>query len=268
MKKVLFWIILLLFTLAVVWFWYPFRSLVIMSVYSRIHERDSIMEKENFSIEIPGGLSTKNRDWYPFVMTFNADSYRARGSEIEGMTILYNFPSFNPLTRTNTFYEIDSIYNSSFYGAYIVQSSTDLPYCYNENGRPNYAELIHAFNYDYKELVLKSLGNDDFEFVVQQFKSKTVDYLGYSDWNMVSAIIETSSVSHEFDGNKRSYLQYGRPFKKPKESFADIIMYGRLYMRFFPEYDSTIIMYIMTPNYDNLNDCDNNILSKSVIKPH
>ncbi|MCD6321416.1 MAG: hypothetical protein J7L77_00135, partial [Clostridiales bacterium] len=153
------------------------------------------------------------------------------------------------------------------YGAYIVQSPSDLPYCYTEEGTLDYGELMHTFKYDYKNLVLESLGNADFKFIVQQFTSDTVDYLGYSDWNMVSATIETNSVTHKFGGYKQSYLQYGRPFKKPEESFADITMYGRLYMRFFPEYNSTIIMYIMTPSYDNLNDCDNNILSKSVIRP-
>jgi len=267
MKKILVVIIILLLMVAIFWFWYPIRSLIVMSIYSGIHEKDSIMTKENFSIDIPGGLSTSNSDWYPFVMTFNADSYRSRGNEIQGMTILYNFPAFNVFTRTNTFYEKDSPYNSSFYGAYVVQSPSDLPFCYTEKGTPAYDEIMQTFNYDYKKLVLESLGDVDFKFIVQQFKSKTVDYLGYTDWNMVSAIVETNSVLHEFDGNKRSYLQYGRPFKKPEESFADITMYGRLYMRFFPEYNSTIIMYIMTPSYDILNDCDNNILSKSVIRP-
>ena len=85
-----------------------------MSVYSTIHEKDSIMAEAGFKIDIPGGLSTKGRDWYPFVMTFNADGYKARGGLIEGMTILYNFPAFNLLSRTNTFYEPDSLYNSSF----------------------------------------------------------------------------------------------------------------------------------------------------------
>jgi len=266
MKKAPLIIILVILITATIWFWYPIRSLFVMSIYSGIHENDSIMEKENFSIDIPGGLSTKNKDWYPFVMTFNADSYRARGNEIQGMTILYNFPAFNPLLRTNTFYEEDSQYNSSFYGAYVVQSPTALPYCYTEEGTLDYDELMHTFKYDYKNLVLKSLGDSDFKFTVQQFTSATVDYLGYSGWNKVSAIIETNSVIHEFAGYRQSYLQYGRPIKKPTINFADITMYGRLYMRFFPEYNSTVIMYIMTPSYEILNECDNNILSKSVIK--
>lgn len=265
MKKPVLFFCLVLIVLAVIWFWYPLRSLFVMSIYSGIHEKESIMDRENFNIKIPGGLTTNSHDWYPLVMTFNADSYRGRGSEIQGMTILYNFPAFNFSTRTNTFYEKDSKYNSSFYGAYVVQSPSNLPYCYKEDGTPNFDELIHTFNYDYKNLVLESLGNADFEFVVQQFKSETVDYLGYSDWVMVSANVKTNSVSHEFNGNKRSYLQYGRPLSKPDENFTKIIMYGRLYMRFFQEYNSTIIMYIMTPSYDILNECDNNILSKSKI---
>lgn len=270
MKKTIAIICIVLIVLSVVWFFYPLRSLLVMSIYSGIHEKDSIMNNEDFNIEIPGGLSTAQKDWYPFVMTFNADSYRARGGEIVGMTILYNFPSFNLKNRTNTFYESDSPYNSSFYGAYVVQSPTELPFGYNENGKPNYSEIMHAFSYDYKNLVLESLGDKEFNFTVQKFNSKpkeTVDYLGYSDWIMISAIIDTNSVSHDYDGYRQSYLQYGRPLKKPNTNFDDITMRGRLYMRYFPEYNSTIIMYIMTTSYDLLNECDSKLLSKSLIIP-
>ncbi len=266
MKKFLAAIVIILTGLMLFWFWQPLRSMVVMSVYSAIHEKDSIMAEERFKIDIPGGLSTKGRDWYPFVMTFNADGYKARGGLIEGMTILYNFPAFNLLSRTNTFYEPDSLYNSSFYGAYVVKSPGDTPYCYMNDGNPDYEEVMYAFKYDYKDLVLKSLGDDDFEFSVQQFKGTTGDYLGYSGWTIINAIIKTNSVTHSFNGPKRSYLQYGRPMIIATEDFKEISMHGRLYMRYFPEYESTIIFYVMAQDYNIVNDCDEKILSKSEIK--
>ena len=236
-----------------------------MSVYSAIHEKDSIMAEAGFKIDIPGGLSTKGRDWYPFVMTFNADGYKARGGLIEGMTILYNFPAFNLLSRTNTFYEPDSLYNSSFYGAYVVRTLEETPYCYTDDGQQNYSEVMQAFKYDYKNLVLESLGDNDFEFIVQQFTGTETDYLGYDGWTMVNAVINTNSVTHVYKGTKRSYLQYGRPMNRTYEDFSRIKMHGRLYMRYFPEYKSTINFYVMAQDRNIVNECDEKILSKSEI---
>ena len=45
-------------------------SLGVMSVYSRIHERESIMAEKGIILEIPGGGETPEADWYPLVMTF------------------------------------------------------------------------------------------------------------------------------------------------------------------------------------------------------
>lgn len=266
MKKAAFIITIFLTAGILIWFWQPIRSLAVMSVYSAIHEKDSIMSNKGFNLDIPGGLTTINRDWYPFVMTFNADNYSARNGEIEGMTILYNFPAFNPVTRTNTFYEIDSSYNSSFYGAYIVATPSGTPFCYMDDGSPDYEEVMHAFKFDYLDLVLKSLGESNFGFSTRHFTGTETDYIGYDGWTVVNATIDTNSVTHNYEESRRSYLQYGRPFFEAQDSFINITMYGRLYMRFFPEYKSTIILYVMAPDYGTITDCDENILSKTEIR--
>ena len=46
-------------------------SLAVMKVYSGMHEKESIMVQKGITLEIPGGSITKEKDWYPFVMTFN-----------------------------------------------------------------------------------------------------------------------------------------------------------------------------------------------------
>lgn len=46
-------------------------SLAVMKVYSGMHEKESIMAQKGITLEIPGGGITKEKDWYPFVMTFN-----------------------------------------------------------------------------------------------------------------------------------------------------------------------------------------------------
>lgn len=87
-------------------------SLSVMSVYSGMHERQSIMEAKGIELSIPGGGATSEADWYPFVMTFNpsAESFcRFIGEANRKLTILYNFPAFDlrlgqglqPLIRSN-----------------------------------------------------------------------------------------------------------------------------------------------------------------------
>ena len=236
-----------------------------MSIYSAIHEKGSLMNEKNFSIEIPGGLTTQQRDWFPFVMTYNADEYRARGGQVNGMTILYNFPAFDPFKRTNAFFEKDSPYCSAFYGAYIINSESSIPYCYTEEGTPDFNEVMHAFKYDYQNLVLESLGKCEFDFTVLNYSAIGSDYIGYSSWTMLNATIKTNSVVHNYSGPMRNYLQYGRPKFYTDIDFPQTTMYGRLFMRYFPEYETTVIFYIIAPDMNVLNDCDLQILSKSKI---
>ena len=56
-------------------------SLGVMSVYSGIHEKNSIMAEKGIELDIPGGDETPEKDWYPFVMTFNPGSSFGREAD-------------------------------------------------------------------------------------------------------------------------------------------------------------------------------------------
>ena len=258
-------IISLVAVIAAALFWNPLRSLAVMSVYSAIHSNKSILADNDFKIKIPGGQATPERDWSPLVMTFNAENFRARSGEISGMTIMYNFPAFDLRTGKNPIYDMDSSFNSSFYGAYVVESSNNVAFGYDAKGEINHDEIMNAFKYDYVNLVLDDLGEKNFEFIIETSVSSDAKYLDYYDWVKVNAKIQTNSVSHFSTGFKRNYIQYGSPPKSIREHFPGVIMYGRLYIRYFPEYETTVIMYVMSPDIDVLNDCDENLLSKSEI---
>ena len=60
-------------------------SLGAMSVYSRMEAEDSYMAQKGVRIQIPSG-----EGWYPFVMTFNADSgFRGfSGGQADRLTII------------------------------------------------------------------------------------------------------------------------------------------------------------------------------------
>lgn len=261
MKRVPYFILMVIMAFGIFWFFPLLRSVSVMSIYSALHENESIMKEAGFNLLIPGGITTPQNDWYPFPMTFNAGEF----TDGARMSIIYNFPAFNGISRSSRLFDEDSTYNSAFYGAYVITKDDGTPYGLTDKW-VNTDEVAHAFEYDYVNLVLKSLGNEEFHFSPVQYETSHIDYLGYSDWIMIDAIINTNSTSHNSDGFKRSYIQYGNPGKKASEDFPLILLLGRLYIRYFEDYNCTIAMYIMARNQEVIIGCDEDILSKSTIK--
>ena len=110
-------------------------SLGVMSVYSGIHERDSLLAKHGVTLDMPSG-----EGWYPFVMTFNPN---------EKLTILYNFPEFDFRLGKgcSRLYDLASPYYSAFYGAYVLEGNRVSP------------ETAGAVaKYDFQQLVLSDFG--------------------------------------------------------------------------------------------------------------
>jgi hypothetical protein len=252
---------MILAALGIFWFFPLLRSVSVMSIYSTLHENESIMKQAGFNLYIPGGIATPQKDWYPFPMTFNAGEF----TDGARMSIIYNFPAFDAISRSSMLYDEDSSYNSAFYGAYVITKDDGTPYGLTDKWI-NTDEVSIAFEYDYVNLVLKSLGNEEFDFSPVQYEASQTDYLGFNDWIMIDAIINTNSTSHNSVGFKRSYIQYGNPGKKASEDFPLILLLGRLYIRYFEEYNCTIAMYIMARNEEVIIECDKNILSESIIK--
>ena len=92
---------------------YLLRSISLMSVYSNLNESQS---NAAFHIKIPGGLITPEKDWYPFVMTFNADkSFQYyTGRENINLSIMYKFPEFSHEAGYIMIYDKISEYYNSF----------------------------------------------------------------------------------------------------------------------------------------------------------
>jgi hypothetical protein len=86
----------------------------------------------------------------------------------------------------------------------------------------------------------------------------------------IRSTIETNSPAHEYKGFKMGYLQYGRPAGRYhyKEDFPIIILNGRVYVRYFEEFQATVVLYTMAPSWNTINEVDNEILSKAVIGFH
>lgn len=286
-------------------------SLSVMSVYSGVHERQSIMEEKGIELSIPGGGATSEADWYPFVMTFNpsAESFcRFIGEANRELTILYNFPAFD-LRRgkgCSRLYDPTSPYYNAFYGAYLVTDTVDIsetgdtsltdtadisdperqegtaaggkvsnrarpPFGFHADGSLDLGKTGLVPQYDFEQLVLRDFGlrAQDMQFDWTVWEVQRMDgFLGYGGWSCVDADLTVSGAFHRANGFRQSYLQYGTP-KYDADSddpFAPVNMRGRVYARYFPEWESSVFFYVMAPSWEVVDNCDQQILQKSKLR--
>ena len=214
-----------------------------------------------------GGFSTAKKDWYPFVNTYDT-SYefsRYTGEDL-ALTVLYNFGAFDSL-RSSSFYNEESGYFAAFYGAYVVhdESGEGMPYGFME-GKADIDEIAQVAMFDYKYLVIQDLGCDNPVFELIEYDTlENTDYIGYSGWTRIDAKMLSNSPSHTRVEKKLGYIQYGQPRDNGKDDFYTIDLYGRMYARYFEEYESTIVIYVMGADQDIIDECDGEILSATKI---
>ena len=186
-------------------------SLGVMSAYSGMHRRESIMAEKGIQLEIPGGNATAEKDWYPFVMVFNpGESFgRAAGDSELRLTVLYNFGAFDLRRGCSSIYNVDSEYYSSFYGAYLVTGCDNTkdrsvekgkaPFGFSDDGAMNVHEVAMVPKYDFQHLVLGDFGIGTSEEVFQwdaETAAEDVSYLGYDGWSRVDANLLINGAAH------------------------------------------------------------------------
>ena len=267
MKKKRWLAVLIIFVLALgLLLAFPFsRSLIIMSVYSAAENQDSVLKQEDIHIHLPGGLSTPEKDWYPLVITYNADYFGAYVNRPVDLTILYNFGAFDASTHCSTFYDPTSDFSGAFYGAYVIKSHDGSVYGYGETGELNTEEMAKVFKYDMNILVLKSLGCSDpsFEYTLTDQSTKTID--GYV-FDVVDAQILTQSPLHSVSTFQSAYYQYGSPKNiASQKDFKNTRVYGRIYAYDMPERNITLCFYIIAPNQQTIIKCEQSIIEKATI---
>ena len=255
-------------------------SLGVMSVYSSIHERESIMADKGITLEIPGGDETPEADWYPFVMTFSpGESFgRAAGDNSLELTILYNFGAFDLSKGCSRIYDRQSEYYNSFYGAYLVTRRDDggeasgeskaAPFGFDSEGHMDPEQTAIVPEFDFQHLVLGNFGIKTSEQVFEWTIDKTdedVSYLGRDGWSRADASLLVNGASHTKKEFRQSYLQYGAPKYEVSANgeLKPVAMRGRVYGRYFEEWDTSVFFYILTPEKETLEKCDRDILSKS-----
>lgn len=249
------------------------RSYIVMYPYSQINKKDSVLHKEDIDFNIPGGTFTSRKNWYPFVNTFTDDEGLSDyiGEAVQ-FTVLYNFGHFTS-KGYSTYYDPKSPYYSSFYGGYIVKpEEKGRRFGFHDNGEINKDELAKVPKYDQTHLVLPTLGCYGNRKVFQNdilSIEKGIDYAGYKGWVKVDSEIKTNSPLHRPTGFKQGYLQFGRPraslIPVTEEDFNVVTLKGRVYARYFEEFDATIMLFIMAPDWETVEQCDGEILSHTEI---
>lgn len=275
MKKKLFFFTLILCILILLKtnIYNTLKSYIIMYPYSYYNKLNSITHKKNIKFYIPGGLTTREKDWYPFIMTFNDNEGFSKYIRKKlSLTIFYNFGHFKYKEGLSSYYDPTSPYYSSFYGGYVIYNNEnpDDPYGFDINGKIKIEELESIPKYDQTRLVLPSLGCPQNKIF---FKSKidkikyNIDYLGTKGWTKIDSTITTNGPNHKYKKNYLGYIQYGKPLADYSgEDFPLVNLKGRIYAKYFSDYKMTFILYIMAPNIDIIEECDKNILSKSKIE--
>ena len=245
---------------------FPFtRSLAVMSVYSVVEIQDSVLSAEDITLHLPGGLSTPEKDWYPLVITFNADYFGAYVNRDIDLTILYNFGAFDSTYGCSSFYIPSSDYHDAFYGAYIIKSNDSRIYGYTDNGTLNIEEMAKVFEYDMNILVLKSLGctAPKFSYNLTGTYKTTIDNF---DFDVVNAEIFTQSPLHSVTAFQSAYYQYGSPKQLiAQKDFKNLTVYGRIYASELPEKNITLCFYIIAPSKELIDACETNMIEKATI---
>lgn len=250
-------------------------SITVMQIYSHLCEKGSIPDKENISVHIPGGNITAKRDWYPFVMTFqdNKGFQQFTGNDTVSLTIMYNFPAFSLTRGCSLLYDTQSPYYNSFYGAYFVQKEgTPYGFTTQPDGTPqvDYPSISQVPQFDFQTLVLHEFGltskNAVFDWDITDTK-ENISYAGHNDFVQIDALLTVNGASHRKNEFQTSYLQYGSPNYPCDKALAPVTMYGRIYCRYFEEWDSSVFFYIIAADKTVLEDCDTQILSKSTLAP-
>ena len=246
------------------------RSMIVMGVYNKIQEKDSLLEEYGIELAIPGGSSTTEDDWYPFVMTFNADASYSRyiGEKDARLTILYNFPSFSAANGCSRLFDQDSPYYNSFYGAYLVQDSANEVL---KEEKINHARMAAISRFDFFGLVLNEFGllKEDEVFTLEIMdEAYGVTCAGVDGWTRMQAQLLINGAAHNPRKKVISYLQYGVPgFGKVEEEFDPVAMTVIIYGRYFQEWDIGVYFYVMGVSEDICITCENDIIRQSVINP-
>ena len=270
-KSLIVVVFILMFTISIAFLAPSSRSHIIMSLVSWKESFHIIGRDEGLTIEFvdPGSAKENGLNWYSNMLLFNAKGISFSSIDFHGdgmldMSIYYTFGDFEQ--GRSSIYDLNSPYNSAFYGAYMIKLKSDQ----HSNEEVDLAELVEAVTrYDYLNLILSQLGLDNEEayFKPEAITIKEgINKFGLDDWVKIDSRLKARAVTHIPDGFKQHYLQFGKPNTgEMDDDFPHITLFGRTYCKYFKDKDLYIIFYIQAVNEDLVDITDKYLLSQSKV---
>ncbi len=245
---------------ALVWLYPLLQSHVVMGVYSAQQMEQSVMRECGMGVDIP-----RADGWYQQMLVFNADGFSAWSGINADMSILYSFGAFDLPARTSSLYDPHSDKYSAFYGAYVVKKHSGT-FGFDEGGVLDMNVVTAAVEYDYTQLVMANFGCQHPVFEVRDMITlENAVCAGSGGWTRINADLHVNGAAHTYSENRLAYLQYGKPMRTSEPNFEETDMAGRIYAKYFPEYDCTVMMYCIAPDAETVDECDAGALQRSVI---
>lgn len=250
--------------------YYPLRSYILMYPLKTYYKHTGIFN--NIPLKIPTGKINNEGNFYPFTLYYNSDEEFGNyvNKDVQ-LSIIYNFGGFTFGKKHSYYFDTKSDYYSSFYGAYAIKSNDKTIFGFDNKEKINLDLLSQIPKYDQKYLVMPSIGlspkDVTFSYSINNI-TDNINYINSNGWIKIDSNIKTNAPIHKYKKHYNGYIQYGTPkdLKNVKTNYPIINMYGRMYIKYLEEYNSTLVFYILGMNEDIVNKIDTNILSKSYIE--
>ncbi len=241
------------------------RSTALMSALSLQERGCSVQHDAEMDVNLP-----LVSGWQPLIMCYNADDTFSSWTDTQGarLTVLYNFPSFSPLSGCSRLFKENSPYYNGFYGAYVVSMPDGGSYGFEPED--DLAEKLASLaQMDFFCLVLDDFGLSRSQRVFEYTPlggAEKISVGDFDDWVLLRAQIRVNGAAHSPENFSRSYLQYGVPGYRVSEEFAPVNMHSAVIARFFPQRGVTVIFYVMAADEGVFETCLKRIASESNIK--
>ena len=230
------------------------RALLVISLYDRYQEKQSVAEKLGISIQMP----LENMELFPMLVTYN-DEHLSRFLEKPlHFTVDYTFGDFIDGTGHSRIYDpYDPFYNA-YLGYYSITGYGD---------RITEKELMLLSEYDMLHLALPAVGLSAKEgtFEIQSHERMPEDLILSSyAFTAYESTLRTHGPEHPGESFAPGDLLFGKSPPSPV-SYPLHEMKGRVYLHYFEDQDLNLIFYTLGKSDALLDDFEENILKETEI---
>ncbi|MBO1263978.1 hypothetical protein J3A84_02835 [Proteiniclasticum sp. SCR006] len=230
------------------------RALLVVSLYDRYQEEQSVAEKLSISIQMP----LENMEVFPILVTYNDENLsRFLGKQLH-FTVDYTFGDFLEEEGHSRIYDsYDPLYNA-YLGYYSITGF---------GKRISEEELMLLSEYDMQYLALPAVGLSPYESTFRiESHEKMPENLMLSSYpfTVYESTLTTNGPEHRGESFAPGDLLFG---KSPPASVSYPLheMKGRVYLHYYEDQDLNLIFYALGKSSALLEDFEESILKKTVI---